>query len=215
MVYKPSLDFSVFQDSEIPDGISKWLDSGEQSRVTVLIKDFAKGISGRNRRERLYKSMDYIWQNFSYDILLNPLAFTKTADELFRSRKLGGCSDFALVQITLFRALGIPSRMVITANVDWMINSRFNELAMSEGHSFIEVYLEDDWYLLDTTYRWLLSGYNLKNKSYPHGEYFCKRGVDFWDMGIRSISDCEKLLKDLAGDYNDNYKIPRYEKSPI
>ena len=212
---KSSIDFPDFQDSSITKDISRWLEGGAQSKITDSIKEVAVKISGRNRRERLYKSMDYIWKNFSYDIWLNSLAFTQTAENLFESKKLGGCSDFALVQITLFRAVGIPSRMIITANVDWMVNSRSNILAMSEGHSFIEVFLEDNWHLVDTTYRWLFSGYNLNNKSYPHGEYFCKRGIDFWDMGIRNSFDSDNILKDLASNYNDDYKIPLYEKYPI
>lgn len=212
---KSSIDFTAFKDTPIPKYIIQWLEGGEQSTITASVKEAAGKISGGNRREKLYNSMDYIWNNFSYDIWLNSLAFTQTADDLFKSGKLGGCSDFALVQITLFRAVGIPSRMIITANVDWMINSRSNRLAMSEGHSFIEVYLEDTWHLVDTTYRWLFSGYDLNNKSYPHGEYFCKRGIDFWDMGIRNSLDSDNILKYQASNYCDDYKSPLYEKYPI
>lgn len=212
---KSGFDFSLFKDSSIPEDVKPWLEAGDQSILTGSILEAAERISGKNRRERLYQAMDYVWRNFSYDIWFNSLAFTQTAEELFKSKKLGGCSDFALVQITLFRAVGIPSRMVITANVDWLLNSRFHSLAMSEGHSFIEVYLEDKWLLVDTTYRWLFSDYDPGNRSYPHGEYFCKRGVDFWDMGIRNVPDSDKLLKDLAANYCNDYKMPLYEKYPI
>ena len=212
---KSAIDFSLFIDSSIPKDVRPWLEEGEQSRISDSVLKAADNSSGRNRRERLYSAMDYIWRNFSYDRWLNPLSFERTAEEIFRSGKLGGCSDFALVQITLFRAVNIPCRMVITANVDWMTNSRFNPLAMSEGHSFIEVFLEDKWHLVDTTYRWLFSDYAPDNKSYPHGEHFCKRGVDFWDMGIRNIHDSDNIMKDLALIYNDDYEMPLYEKCPI
>ena len=209
------IDFSPFKDEPIPEDVKPWLEGGEQSRMTASILEAAGNISGSKRRERLHHAMDYIWRNFSSDAWFNSLAFSRTAGEILKDKKLGGCSDFALVQITLFRAVGIPSRMVITANVDWMINSRSNPLSMNEGHSFIEVYLEDKWHLVDTTYRWLFSDYDLNNKSYPHGEYFCKRGRDFWDMNIRNVLDSNKILKNQALKYDGNYETPLYEKFPI
>lgn len=113
-------DFTKFHDGHIPGDVAVWLESGEQGAITSRIAKDSIKISGKNRRERLYRAMHYIWQTFSYDGWLNTEAFRRTADELFESRILGGCSDFALVEITLFRAVGIPSRMVITANVDWI-----------------------------------------------------------------------------------------------
>lgn len=210
-----AFDFSDFDDTPIPEEVKTWLQNGEQSKVTEDIYKIAGEISGKNRRERLYKAMDYVWNHFSYDNRLNSIAFVRTADDIFRSMELGGCSDFALVQMVLFRAVGIPSRMVITANVDWMIRYRSHPLAMTEGHSFIEVYLEDRWYLVDSTYRWLYTNYNPANKSYPHGEYFIGRGIDFWDMGIRSIEDSDNFLRKLATQYEGDYQDPLYKKKPI
>ena len=59
----------------------------------------------------MLKAIEYVWQNFEYDNREAHLSFTKTADELFRSGVLGGCSDYALVQVVLFRALNIPARL--------------------------------------------------------------------------------------------------------
>ena len=208
-------DFTKFHDGHIPGDVAVWLESGEQSAITSRIAKDSIKISGRNRRERLYRAMHYIWQTFSYDGWLNTEAFRRTADELFETRILGGCSDFALVEIALFRAVGIPSRMVITANVDWIYQYHQDGLAMSEGHSFIEVFLEERWHLVDSTYRWFFSGYDPGSPSYPHGEYFCKRGKDFWDMGIRDIEDVDTLLRKQALDYKGDFMEPSYPKHPI
>ncbi|MBW1998115.1 MAG: transglutaminase domain-containing protein [Deltaproteobacteria bacterium] len=199
----------------MPVDVKQWLKGGEQSKLTPMIREIAKGLRGRNRRESLYDAMDYVWRNFSYDKRLNSAAFTRTSGEIVESRALGGCSDFALALITLFRAVGIPSRMVITVNVDWMLSHRSNKTAMSEGHSFIEVYLEEGWYLVDPTYRFLFSGYTPDEKSYPHGEYFCARGKDFWDMGIKSVAELESFLREQALKYRDDYRIPPYEREPV
>ena len=209
------VDFSQFQDLKMDGEVALWLEGGEQSAVTDRIVAEAKSLSGANRRERLFRAMAHIWTTFSYDPWLNAEAFRRTAEELFTSRVLGGCSDFALVEITLFRALGIPSRMVITANVDWMHCRPTDPLAMSEGHSFIEVFLEGKWYLVDTTYRYLFSGYDPESASYPHGEYFCRRGKDFWDMGIRNLQDAEETIRQTAADYREDFQEPGYSKHPL
>ena len=208
-------DFTGYQDGPIPEEAARWLNGGAQSAITPRIAAEAREISGGNRRERLFRAMQHAWRTFSYDGWRNTDAFQRTADELFEGRVLGGCSDFALVEIALFRALGVPSRMVITANVDWIYEYSVDRLAMAEGHSFIEVFLEDRWYLVDSTYRWFFSDYDPGLPSFPHGEYFCRRGNDFWDMGIHSVRELEQRLVDLALNYEHDFEEPSYPKYPI
>ena len=208
-------DFNKFHDTPLTPDVSAWLMGGEQGRITPRIRAMAAEIRGRNRRERLYKAMRKIWQVFTYDGWLNEVKFSRTADELYKSRVLGGCSDFALVEITLFRAVGIPARMILTANVDWMAKRKKDELVPVEGHSFIEVFLEDRWYLVDSTYRWLYSAYDPERSGFPHGEIFCMRGRDFWDMGLRNTRHLQKLLGAFALAYKGDYHEPRYPKAPL
>ena len=210
---------TVFQRkiSEVPlqDEEMTWLKGGEQSRITSKIQREAMEIKGMSRRERLYHAKEYIRKTFSYDNWYNATAFQKTADELFQSRVLGGCSDFALVELVFYRALDIPTRMVVTANVDWLLEYRRSPMSMAEGHCFIEVYLEDCWHLVDPTFSWLFSEYCPDSPCYPHGEYFCRRGRDFWEMGIASIHDFNLALRELAGKYSGQYIIPAYSKAPL
>jgi len=208
-------DFARFHDSPLPEDVAFWLRGGGQSMTTAKIETEARKISGKTRRERLFKAMRHMWQYFTYDRWLKTRAFVRTAGELYESGVLGGCSDYALAQITLFRAVGIPSRMVVTANVDWMYQYVKNPLTMTEGHSFIEVFLEDRWYLVDSTYRYFFSEYVPVSVSYPHGEYLCKKGVDFWDIGIKSLDDMDRLLRDVALNYQGDFQEPAYPKDPI
>jgi transglutaminase-like putative cysteine protease len=208
-------DFREFQDSPLPVDAACWLKGGEQSIITQRIEAEAGKIYGKNRRERLFRAMRHVWQYFSYDRWLNALKFTRTADELYENRVLGGCSDYALAEIAMFRALGIPSRIVVTANVDWIYQYRQDDLAMAEGHSFIEVFLEDRWYLVDSTYRWLFSDYDPGRPSYPHGEYFCRRGKDFWYMGLKDGEDLDRILGERALNYPEDFEDPGYPKYPI
>lgn len=64
-----------------------------------------------------------------------------TAEDSFRHRK-GICRDFAHVMISLARGLDIPARMV--SAYAW-------KLEPPDFHAVVEVYLDDDWHLVDPT----------------------------------------------------------------
>ena len=215
-ITRKSIDFSQFCDKPLPIDVSDWLEYGKQSEITPVISVIASQISGLNRRERLYKAIDYIHKNFVYDNWYSDKAFTRTADELFKSRILGGCSNFALVAVTIFRVLEIPSRIVLTANVDWMLAYRKNNLLISTGHVFIEAYLEDQWCLVDPTYRIIFSDYDPNLSSYPRREYFCLRGKDYWELGITDVSKLNEVMENTARIFKEEYYItPKTKKLDI
>ena len=213
---KDFVDFSKFQDSPLPHNAAPWLNSGSQTLLTPRIKALASQLSAETRRERLYNAVQYIWTNMRYDRWLNSQMFTRTADQLFQDKVLGGCSDFALVKVTLFRALKIPARLVITANVDWMLRYQKDPLFLTTGHAFIEVYLEDRWYLVDSTYRFLFSDYDAALKNYPRREYLCVKGIDYWEMGFTTVATFIEVAGELAtGFQEDMYKDPDYPQQKI
>jgi hypothetical protein len=212
--YAPKLiDFAIFQDSPLTAEIQEWLKSGEQSRITPVITGVASRLSGLNRRERLITAIDFIENNFKYDNWYNDKVFTRTADQLFQDRIMGGCSDYGLAMTALFRALQIPAKLVITANVDWMIAYRENKMLIPTGHVFIEVYLEDRWFLADSVYRLIFDDYNTEKLSYPRREYFCARGRDYWELGITDISKLDLLFRVHALSFKKTlYSDPQYPK---
>ncbi len=213
---KDFVDFSKFQDSPIPHEVVPFLNSGSQTRLTPRIRAVASQLSAETRRERLYNAVQYIWSNMRYDRWLNSQMFTRTADQLFQDGVLGGCSDFALAKVALFRALEIPAKLVITANVDWMLRYKKDPLFLTTGHVFIEVYLEDRWYLVDSTYRFLFSGYDSGLKSYPRREYFCVRGVDYWEMGFTEVATFIDVAGELAIRFHEDwYTDPDYPQQKI
>lgn len=216
--YEPAetIDFSDYQDGPLSALVEGSLTSPSQSAMTDPILSEASSIKGNSRRERLYRGMSYIWKRFGYDRAYNNKMFSRTAGELFKSNVLGGCSDYALAEATFFRALGIPSRLVITANVDWVDSYRNNPMSMTTGHTFVEVYLEDRWHLVNSTYRVLYSDYNPDSLFFPGNEIFCRRAEDFWSAGIQSINDLDRLLLDCIKDYKDgSYVKPSYTEDKI
>lgn len=209
-------DFSEYEDQPFPPEVAVWLIEGPQTKLTPEIISVADQIRGINRRERMYKAVDYVWANFTYDNWLNDKAFARSAGELFETRMLGGCSDFALAQVTLFRAVGVPARMILTANTEWMADFKENDLLITTGHVFIEAYLEDRWHLIDSTYRLMFENYNPRLRSFPRNEYLFKRAKDYWSLGITDVSSLDQVYQPMARMFDlAAYSDPKYPATKV
>jgi len=209
-------DFSGYQDQQLPPEVAVWLIEGPQTELTPAIISVSDQIRGANRRERMYKAVDYVWANFKYDNWLNDRAFARSANELFETRILGGCSDFALAQVTLFRAVGVPARMILTANTEWMADFKENDLLITTGHVFIEAYLEDRWHLIDSTYRLMFEGYNPRLRSFPRNEYLFKRAKDYWSLGIKDVASLDQVYQPMARMFDlAAYSDPKYPATKV
>ena len=215
-VPKGPTDVSKFVDQPIPAEAEEWLIPGPQTAIGPHISEAAAQIKGNNRRERLFKAVDYVWTEFQYDSWYNDKAFSRTADELFENRHLGGCADYALAQVALFRAVGIPARMVMTGNVDWMLRFQDNDLWIPTGHVFIEAFLEDSWHLVDSTYRYLFTKYDMNRKNYPRNEYFFFRTKDYWSLGVNTIDGLVEKYRPMANSFNVSmYQVTDYPKVDV
>jgi len=209
-------DFFGYQDQPLPPEVAVWLLEGPQTKFTASIISVSDQIHGANRRERMFKAVDYVWANFKYDNWLNDKAFARSADELFKTRVLGGCSDFALAQVALFRAVGVPARMVLTANTEWMADFKENDLLITTGHVFIEAYLEDRWHLIDSTYRLMFEGYNPRLRSFPRNEYLFKRAKDYWSLGITDVASLDQVYQPMARTFDlAAYSDPKYPETKV
>ncbi|MBF0513502.1 MAG: tetratricopeptide repeat protein, partial [Desulfovibrionaceae bacterium] len=165
-------------------------------------------IAGGDDGERICRAMRYVGENLAYDPDGNREQFTKTAAGLFQSKILGGCSDFALAEMALFRAMGFPARLALTANVKWIKLWRENSLAVGNGHSFVEVFLDGRWRLADPTSFVLYDGYDPAQKNLPSGEIAMARGQDFASLGIASVDQANALLRQTAATYAGDYRDP-------
>jgi len=202
-------DFTGFTDGAIPAADQQWLSASQQSQLTERISQEAGTIHGQNRREKVYRVMSHVWEQFKFDRWDNERMFTRSADDLFRERTLGGCADYALVLVTFFRALEIPARMVVTANVNWIKAYQANPLSMPEGHVFVEAFLEERWALVDPTFRLLYSDHNPAQTSYPGEQLYCLRGPDYWEMGLHKVTHLQRTMAECASRYRpEGYSPP-------
>ena len=174
-----------------------WLLPGEQSlpHPENIAEIKAKvATKGKNQFELTKDLLSYVRQSFSYDPWYNELMFKRSFNALYESKTLGGCADFALIDVALFRIFHIPARIVLTINQKWYKHNKFNENSIPHGHTFVEVYLDNQWYLIDSSYFILFKKQAVDCQSYPRGEFFLLRGTDFWDMDIKSNADLWKII---------------------
>ena len=201
----------LYLDRNLPGKVSLWCQTGPQTRVTPVVEKIVKQIEKGNRREKLYQVAAWARSRLKYESWYLEQAFTRTADELLVSGILGSCSDYALAQVALLRALGVPAALVLTVNTDWVAAYQHNDLAIPRGHVFVEVFLERAWFLWDPAYFTLYSGYIPSNKHYPRKEYFMARARDFVDVGLCTMADVVSLYKTFADQFNpDGYRVPHY-----
>ena len=71
----------------------------------------------------------------------------KTADELVEKGILSGCTDAAIVFLSLMRARGIPSQYVETVREDMIADQ--SEYRTMHGHVFARIYVDGKWQAYD------------------------------------------------------------------
>ena len=111
--------------------------------------------------ESLYNWIHKYIKSTSDDELKRKLKFKRTAQEIWESGFVTGCTDWATIFATLARQIGIPTTLLHTAEYDWVKRLKNNEnQSINKGHSFCECFYEGKWILVDPTFRRIEYEYN-------------------------------------------------------
>jgi hypothetical protein len=134
-----------------------------------------------------------------------------TVDQLLADRRLGGCHDSALVYAAVAREVGYPAVIADTASIPWIEKRQAHEASEHVGHVFVEVFLLDEWVLIDPSNGWYVEhGYRPGNPVIPvtigpaslnpdiYGCYVLCKGSDSWATGIHSLADLTEAMDTLA-----------------
>lgn len=79
---------------------------------------------------------------YSHEEQIQNLKFTRTAKEIWESKKASGCTDYAILYATFARTLGIPTTILHTAEYDWLQRLKNGEESMFiMGTLFVSVIL--------------------------------------------------------------------------
>jgi hypothetical protein len=126
-------------------------------------------------------------------------------NDLFKSRKLSGCHDHALIVAGILRLLGYPVIMVDTADINWAKNYSNNPQAGFIGHVVLEVFVENKWILLDPSGGFFSTVYDHDSpviktefRNNISELYVLFKGLDTNEYGIHSGDDLRDHLINFA-----------------
>ena len=106
---------------------------------------------------------------YSHEEQIQNLKFTRTAKEIWESKKASGCTDYAILYATFARTLGIPTTILHTAEYDWLQRLKNGEESyVHYGHTFCECYFNDSWVLVDPTCEYITKTYNPEKLELPY-----------------------------------------------
>jgi len=168
----------------------KYLQQGEQTKFTPQITQIAfeikakpesKTFEGKIREIcNFVKYLPYNTENKS------EIFRKRTADEIISSGFVTGCTDEALVFITIARNMNIPTKYIETIDSEFL---RRDEKGGKNyrGHVYSGVFEKDKgWRIIDQTKR------KIDADIESDGRVFFKEGLDSWDIGIRDFETLKK-----------------------
>ena len=128
--------------------------------------------------------------------------FNRTAQEIWESKIVTGCTDMALLFCTFARQIEIPTTFLHAAELDWLKNLLDGkDCQMHKGHSFCECFYDGKWILVDPTCKKIVYDYDADKIVLPYKNlgsdtfipYF--RGLDLeHKMTLKEHNDFEELL---------------------
>ncbi len=187
---------------------ARWLGSGPQSHITPTIRALALRLRGPSPLSTLSNIHRWVRANTRpYKGSRSAVLRQRTADELLSDKTLSGCGDWGVLLAALFRAAGIPT--IYVEAVDWHWARRWvdgSDMGPHLGHVFLEVYFDKTWHLVDSTRGWIWSHYDPDEPSLPLHHYAFAKGLDAWDLGLKSFAALRRSLENIA-EYLDNVKI--------
>jgi hypothetical protein len=194
-------------EEELPPLAVKYLETGKQTSVTPAIQLIADSITGESDQEIAENIISWIQDNLEYNDIDSLAKGSISTEEIIEKEEFSGCTDFALVFITLARAKEIPAIYVETIQQEFLekVNSGEKVDGPFLGHVFADVYVDGAWKAVDpaggyfTTvdsscvsenqYEGFNGCYNRKEdgENVPYTIY--EKGLDFSALGFNNKKD--------------------------
>ena len=136
--------------------------------------------------------------------------FEVSASKILSTPIIGGCTTYATAFAALARAKGIPTVIVDCAKLDWIEDGCY--LYSVAGHFFVEVFIEGEWFLVDSTNGKLYLNYDRGNWFLPNEYIAFYKALSVIDTG--ATEKTHNLLQRVAfvKRKNIDYIDPNYRK---
>lgn len=182
-----------------------------QSKMSKAMIDFANTILNINSINDL-RELDRLFYNyFTKDN--STKKFECAAEQIFDRRTFSGCSDIGLAISSILRYKSIPTVYVESASIEWIkdVQEDNDNKELMRGHIFLEIYLNNKWYLYDPTFHLIYDNYDYNNLCLPRDYYVFAKGMNSFDIGVHSVKDEKELAISILKDYDiSSYINPNY-----
>lgn len=166
------------------------LRQGEQTVLDQSLKRLATSLKEDTGLQTVKKIISWIHENLKFRNVecesreLFEKHFRKrTVKQIIKSEYASGCSDFVLIFIAFCRGCGIPAKFIDGKRI-----------GKSGGHVWAEVLIGSDWLYVDPTAKKI----NFDPSKAKNGPYkLIEKGLDSWDIGIRSWQDWKRKTAQL------------------
>lgn len=168
-----------------------------QVQPNSRIKKITESLS-KNPFEAVLEAMRWTSRNNKFDSSpeFKNRAFRKrTAAEIIESGILTGCTDYALVCISLLKAYGLKTKYVEAIETEWLRNGG-NTI---KGHVFVEVKIGDNWQILDPQGGTIRAWYGRRYEIFG-------KGRDSWDLNINNFNDLKRKFTSFKKEYLEKIK---------
>jgi len=160
------------------------------------------------------------WKNGYFDSYAGGgiLIGQTTINQLMEVKELSGCHDHGLVLASIYRHFGFPTIMVDTAGIQWAYDYVEGHSGFL-GHVFVEVYVNNNWILIDSTSGEYVEDYDPCNPVIPmtnsmesKGYFVLLKGLDPEEYGITSQGDFlgEKMIEFALNVESIDMQFPEY-----
>jgi hypothetical protein len=171
-----------------------------------IIEELNLLFPGDNTLEKIGKVHNWVRGNFEKYRGGGRMVAKQSAQQLFEGRKLSGCNDWGLLQTAILRSLKYPVVFMNAVSIQWAKEYRKNISEDFTGHTFLEIYVQERWILMDSTSGHYIEDYDFNDPVLPihqeRGGFFVyQKGLDQWTMGVKSIKDNEKIMIEFALNY--------------
>ena len=201
-----------------------YLEQGQQ--CINIDPEVAAGLdTGEQSFYQLTRIHFWLRQEFEHYSARGSTIGVATAAELIEEARLGGCHDYALVFISVVRELGYPAVFVDTVSLEWVRRVQEGTADSKFGHTFVEVFLDGSWILVDPTNGWFIRyGYEPGQPVIPiegpladssqdlYGYVVQWKALDIWDAGMYEPQEYFEGMEEFARELDlGSVEYPDYE----
>ncbi len=139
-----------------------------------VMTDYNYKISKGQQITKIESLMFWIRHNVKIgkdDNFIDQHKFNRTAQEIWESKVVTGCTDRVLLFCTFARQIGIPTTFLHTVEFDWLKDFKSGKKQLiHKGHTFCECYYEGEWVLVDPTCLKIVKNYNASKIILPYDD---------------------------------------------